>query len=146
MKLSLEQQYMLSVLHNQYHAFWCHGPQFNIKMISYQYRKSHCADKTILRPAYLHSGISYTGKMLSLYWIEALVILGARASAGMGYYPPKLDYSISSIRRVNILKLRKKGCHFADIFIFSNKKCCIFIQILVRFVPKYPINNKPSLV
>ena len=44
---------------------------FNIKMTSYQYRKSHCGDKTILRPSYLHNGISYTGKMTSLYWIRA---------------------------------------------------------------------------
>ena len=41
-------------------------------MSSYQYRKSHCGDKTILRPSYLHNGISYTGKMISLYWIGAL--------------------------------------------------------------------------
>ena len=45
------------------------GPRFNIKIPSYQYRKSHCGDKTILRPSYLHNGISYTGKMTSLYWI-----------------------------------------------------------------------------
>ena len=46
---------------------WCNniliqfspGPWFNIKMTSYQYRKSHCGDKTILRPSYLHNGISY---------------------------------------------------------------------------------------
>ena len=44
------------------------GPWFNIKMPSYQYRKSHCGDKTILRPAFLHYGISFTGKMSSLYW------------------------------------------------------------------------------
>ena len=48
------------------------GPRFNIKMPSYQYRKSHCGDKTILRPSYLHNGISYTGKMTSLYWVGAL--------------------------------------------------------------------------
>ena len=47
------------------------GPQFNIKMTSYQYRKSHCGDNTILRPSYLHNGISYSGKMTSLYWIRA---------------------------------------------------------------------------
>ena len=47
------------------------GPWFNIKMSSYQYRKSHCGDKTILRSSYLHNGISYTGKMISLYWIRA---------------------------------------------------------------------------
>ena len=45
----------------------------NIKITSYQYRKSHCGDKTILRPSYLHNGISYTDKITSLYWIRALV-------------------------------------------------------------------------
>ena len=45
------------------------GPRFNIKISSYQYRKSHCGDKTILRPSYLHKGISYSGKMSFLYWI-----------------------------------------------------------------------------
>ena len=44
---------------------------FIIKMSSYQHRKSHEWDKMILRPSYLHSGISYTGKMVSLYWIKA---------------------------------------------------------------------------
>ena len=48
------------------------GPWFNIMMTFYQYRKSHCGDKTILRPSYLHNGISYAGKMTSLYWIRAL--------------------------------------------------------------------------
>ena len=47
------------------------GSLFNIKMSSYQYRQSHCGDKTILRPSYLHNGTSYTGKILSLYWIRA---------------------------------------------------------------------------
>ena len=39
------------------------------------YRKSHCGDKTILRPSYLHSRISYTGKTTSLYWAGALELL-----------------------------------------------------------------------
>ena len=47
------------------------GGQFNIKISSYQYRKSHCGDKAILRPFYLHNGTFYTGKMTSLYWIRA---------------------------------------------------------------------------
>ena len=50
------------------------GGRINIKMWSYQYRKSHWGDKTILRPSYLHNGISYTGKKTSLYWIRALDI------------------------------------------------------------------------
>ena len=41
-------------------------------MTSYQYSKTHCGDTTKLRPSYLHNGISYTGKMTSLYWIRAL--------------------------------------------------------------------------
>ena len=49
------------------------GPWFNIKMSSYQYRKSHCGDKTVVRSSYLHNGISYTGKMTSLYWFGPLV-------------------------------------------------------------------------
>ena len=52
------------------------GPRFKIKMSSYQYRKSHCGDKTVVRSSYLHNGISYTGKMLSLYWIGAQGIPG----------------------------------------------------------------------
>ena len=46
------------------------GGWFNVKMTSYQHRKSHCGDKTILRPSNLHNGISYTGKTKSLYWIR----------------------------------------------------------------------------
>ena len=51
-------------------AFIC----FSIKMSSNQYRKSHCGDKRILRPSYLHNGISYTGKTASLYWIRPQVL------------------------------------------------------------------------
>ena len=46
------------------------GPWFNIKISSYQYKKSHCGDKTVIRSSYLHNGISYTGMMASLYWIS----------------------------------------------------------------------------
>ena len=50
------------------------GPPFtNIKILSYQYRKSHCGDKMVVRSSYLHNGISYTGKTTSLYWIRTLI-------------------------------------------------------------------------
>ena len=52
------------------------GPRFNIKMSSYQYRKSHCGDKTVVRSSYLYNGSSYTGKTTSLYWIRAQGIRG----------------------------------------------------------------------
>ena len=63
------------VLHCQSFGCWILGPRFNIKMSSYQYRKSHCVDKTVIRSSYLHNGISYTGKTTSLYWIRALAAL-----------------------------------------------------------------------
>ena len=66
-------------------SYWCKyafvamdlksGPWFKIKIPSYQYRKSHCGGKTILRPFYLDSGISYTGKMASLYWLKAEILV-----------------------------------------------------------------------
>ena len=43
-------------------------------MSSYQYRKSHCGDKMVVRSSYLHNGISYTGETTSLYWIRALML------------------------------------------------------------------------
>ena len=49
------------------------GSWFNIKMLYYQYRKSHSGDKTI--PSYLHNEISYTGMTTSLYWIGAQTLL-----------------------------------------------------------------------
>ena len=49
------------------------GPWFSIKISSYQYRKSHCGDKTIIRSSYLHNRIFYPGKMASLYWISPKV-------------------------------------------------------------------------
>ena len=49
------------------------GGRININMSCYQYRKSQCGDKTILRPSYLHNGVSYTDKMTYLYWVRALV-------------------------------------------------------------------------
>ena len=49
------------------------GSWFNINMSSYQFRKSHCRDKTISQSPYRRNGISNTGKMASLYWMGALV-------------------------------------------------------------------------
>ena len=51
-----------------------YGPWFNIKKPSYQYRKSHCGDETVLGSSYLNNGISYTSKVASLYWTNPLVM------------------------------------------------------------------------
>ena len=49
-----------------YMSFQSPGPRFNMQIPSW---KSHCGDKTVVRSSYLHNGISYTGKMASLYCI-----------------------------------------------------------------------------
>ena len=43
------------------------GPWLNIKMPSYQWRKSHCGCKTVVRSCCLHKGVSYISKMASLF-------------------------------------------------------------------------------
>ena len=48
-------------------AMYKTGGWFNIKMPSYQYRKSYCGDKTILRPSYIQNGLSYAGKITTLF-------------------------------------------------------------------------------
>ena len=62
------------------------GPWFNIKMSSYQYMKSHCGYKTVVRSSYLHNGISYTGQMSPLYRIGAQikVVIHAFSKTGGG--------------------------------------------------------------
>ena len=83
---------------------------FNKKMTSYQYRKSHCGDRTILRPSYLHNVISYTSKMTSLYWIRAQVI--SRYNIGyrwwMGHFRRRGDILLTGATSV----LRECKCGF----------------------------------
>ena len=51
-------------------VIWWHSPGYiDCSRASLQHhRKSHRGDKTILRPSYLHNGISYTGKTASLLY------------------------------------------------------------------------------
>ena len=51
------------------------GPWFYIKMASFQYRKYHCGDKTVVRSSYLHNGISYTDKMASYLGLISLCVV-----------------------------------------------------------------------
>ena len=67
-------------------------------MSSNQYRKSHCGDKTILRPSYLHSGISYTGKTTTLYLIRAL------------WQSSKMAPSPADDERQQLISADEKGC------------------------------------
>ena len=43
----------------------------------------------------------------------------------------------------------RNGRHFTDDifrYIIVNEKCCIFIRISLKFVPKVSVGNKPALV
>ena len=62
---------LLSLVQRMTRSLWAPGPWFNIKMLSYQYRKSQCGDMTILRLSYI--GVSDICKTTSLYWIWALL-------------------------------------------------------------------------
>ena len=94
------------------------GPWFNIKMSSYQYRKSHCGDKTVVRSSYLHNGISYTGKMSSLYWIRAQMAIPLYGATQQHLYAG--TFVLSQCVRVsrgigfNTLRPRQNGHHFVD--------------------------------
>ena len=74
---------------------WLHakhsGPWCSIKMSSYQYRKSHYGDKTIMRPCYLHNGISDTGKIISLYLIRHQNLQQSRTCNGFALTLEILD-------------------------------------------------------
>ena len=110
----------------QSRALWARR-WFNIKMSSYQYRKSHCGDKTIFRLSYLHNGISYTGKMASLYWIRAQVFTTV-ASGGTdlkdSVWIKAAGHTESSTRLPPFHRMT-----------FSNARIfCVLIQILLNFL------------
>ena len=92
------------------------GPWFNIKMSRYQYRKSHCGDKTIVRSSYLHNGNSYTGETASLYWINPL-----QASEFSNRLSNAIQCSLSSETKKVVLKFHNfSGCLFYRVtFILS---------------------------
>ena len=72
------------------------GPWFNIKMSSYQYWKSHCGDKTVIRSSYLHNGIPDTGKMTSLYWFGPQHFMISLRPHNSGLEIPKVSWRIES--------------------------------------------------
>ena len=84
------------------------GPQFNINMSSDQYWKSHCGDKTIVRSSYLHNGISYAGKMASLYWISTQIAIIMEMVRALLCFIVVCNWLISSVCET-ILKNMGKG-------------------------------------
>ena len=67
------------------------GPWFNMKRPSYQYWKSHCGYKTVVRSSYLHNGISYTGKMASSFWISPKILCSGCTFCLTLYHKPAIQ-------------------------------------------------------
>ena len=92
------------------------GSWFNIKMTSYQDRKSHCGDKTILRPSYLHNCISYTGKTTSLYWIGPCIFAIAHDDVIKGKHFPRYWPFVRGIHRSPVNAPHK--CQWRGVLMF----------------------------
>ena len=60
---------------HQHHFYFSSGLWFNMMMLSYQYRKYHYGDKTVIRLSYLRNGIFYNGRVASLHGISPHSIL-----------------------------------------------------------------------
>ena len=89
------------ILNSQYHIVDGLYTQGARALIQYRdvvlpVKKCHFGDKPILRPSYLHNGISYTGKAASSYWIGARGVI----SHGIDLFIP--EYSGFSNRWDNI--------------------------------------------
>ena len=104
------------------------GPWFNLKMSSYQCRKSHCGDKTVVRSSYLNNGISYTGKMTSLYWIRAQDIIEH------GYYLQCGRFVLSSYKGRGIITMKKIFFTFWYVWVWLNKSRLSNYPRIVEFL------------
>ena len=120
-------------------------------MTSYQYRKSHCGDKTILRPSYLHNGISYTGKMTSLYWIRALVVY-EELTEGKTHSDTRNNSPDETHGQSVLIHWGREKMAAIFLTTFWNAFCWmkmydhISLTISLKCVRKVRINNMPSLV
>ena len=100
----------------------------------------------VLRPSYLHNGISYTGKTTSLYWIRALVRCSIKRSCK---YLSPWDWDLYHFEIWQVTRQLCHGCQFADDIckcVFSNENIWISNKISLKFLPRGLINNYPALV
>ena len=103
------------------------GGQINIKMSSYQYRKSHCGDKTFVRSSYLHHGISYTGKMTSLYWF------GPQVSSSMSSMGHTMNFGLVVTKPLLVFSLT---IFLTEIMLKKSKRILKYIQIILCLSPQ----------
>ena len=112
------------------------GAQFNIKMTSYQYRKSHCGDKTAVRSSYLHNGIFYTGKMSSLYWTRAQVPISESGQCNSSHYSDVI-MSVMASQITSVSIVCTTVCSGAD----QRKHQSSASQAFVRGIHRWPVNS-----
>ena len=114
-------------------------------MSSYQYRKSHCGDKTVVRSFYLQNGISYTGKMTSLYWIRALLwcSMGSYNLVNLSCVTTAKTVQCPAITWVSdvLVSVEHTGANFSEIWneILSEK--ISFKMSSARWQPLWVIHN-----
>ena len=92
---------------------------------------------------YLWDGVVWCPHTVGVYWIPL------RQTVWAFRHLPDGGTRGSDRPSVNTLRPRQNGRHFPDdIFkcIFLNENVSIAIKILLKFVPKGPINNIPALV
>ena len=94
-------------------------------MTSYQYRKSYCGDKTILRPSYLHDGISCTGKMTPRpsSWYQGSVAIST-------VYPKKYTHGLVVLCFVVVMQSFIMNSH--EVFIHIHQGCFAGTGAVVR--------------
>ena len=75
-------------------------PWFNVKIHSYQYRKSHSGDEMVMRSSYFHYGNSYNGKEASLCWMIMGKISILKCSWEL-YFENGGHFSLSELRELS---------------------------------------------
>ena len=87
-------------------------------MTSYQYRKSHWGDKTVIRLPHLHYGISCTGKTSFLYWIRAQHIQSTGCMA--------IKLQPRPIQQVHLAVTENPELQWCQLFIISGNGGCLY--------------------
>ena len=101
------------------------GPRFNIKMLSYWYRKSHCGDETVVRSSYLHNGISYTGMTTSFYHTPTSTKLKGGYTGITLSVCPSIRLSVCGQNRVRSVSSTILIGSISYLHILSSNLCCV---------------------
>ena len=128
-------------------------PHFNMKTVFSRYRDSHYKDKPIIRPScvYIGNSCTYT-EMVSRSSTATILSIGTWLWCLYQGIRAK-EMALQQWHHVSFplthLPLDKMAGSLADDnfkYIFMNENDRIRIRISLKFVPRSPIDNKPTLV